>query len=283
MTHTPELTIRTMKQKELNIAIDWAKSEGWNPGIHDAEVFYKADPQGFFVGEVNNEIVAVGSAVNYDDNFAFCGLYIVAPEHRGKGYGLALTKHRLKYCGDRNIGIDGVLENVEIYKNIGYVPYYKNYRYQYDAPKNSNISMHIQEVSEDSLPKVLNYDTLCFPADRSRFLTSWIKQADSKALFYAENGQIKGYIVRRKCHQGHKIGPLFADNNEVAEQLIHAVQADIPGETLILDVPDNNSDAIQLAESLNMQVVFATARMYQKGLPKIDHKKVFGITTFELG
>ena len=139
----PKLHIRTMKQQWLSIAINWAKSEGWDPGLHDAELLYKADPNGFFVGEINKKIVAVGSAVNYDAHFAFCGLYIVAPEHRGKGYGLALTKHRLKYCGERNIGIDGVLENVEIYKNT-------------------------QEISKDSLAQVLDYDKQCFPANKDK-------------------------------------------------------------------------------------------------------------------
>lgn len=279
----PKLHIRTMKQQELSIAINWAKSEGWDPGIHDAELFYKADPNGFFVGEINNKIVAVGSAVNYDAHFAFCGLYIVAPEHRGKGYGLALTKHRLKYCGERNIGIDGVLENVEIYKNIGYVPYYKNYRYQSEIKQTSPLNSNIQEISKDSLAQVLDYDKQCFPANRDKFLTAWINQDDGKAIFYAENGEVKGFIVRRKCHQGHKIGPLFADNSQIAEQLIHAVQSDISGEILILDVPGNNPDAISLAESLNMEVVFSTARMYQKDLPDINNDKVFGITTFEIG
>lgn len=283
MTLNPKLHIRTMKQEELSIAINWAQSEGWNPGLHDAELFYQADPNGFFVGEINNQIVAVGSAVNYDNNFAFCGLYIVAPEHRGKGYGLALTKHRLKYCGERNIGIDGVLENVDIYKNIGYVPYYQNYRYQFNASHKANIDQNITEISENSLAQVLDYDKFCFPAARKNFLTSWIKQDDGKSLFFTENGEFKGYIVRRKCHQGHKIGPLFADNDQVAALLLNAIQADIKNEIVILDVPGNNPDAIKLAESLNMEIVFSTARMYQKGLPKIYNNKVFGITTFELG
>ena len=40
---------------------------------------------------------------------------------------------------------------------------------------------------------------------------------------------------------------------------------------------------MELARESSMQEIFATMRMYQKGLPDIDHSKVFGITTFELG
>ena len=52
---------------------------------------------------------------------------------------------------------------------------------------------------------------------------------------------------------------------------------------MLLDVPENNPDAIKLAENNDMSVVFSTARMYQQGLPNINNNKIFGITTFELG
>lgn len=90
--NTDDLIISNMTLKDLEQVVTWAMQEGWNPGVQDAECFYQADATGFFKGEVNGELVAAGSAVIYDEDFAFCGLYIVAPEHRGRGYGLALTQ-----------------------------------------------------------------------------------------------------------------------------------------------------------------------------------------------
>jgi len=278
-----KLNIRTMRQEEVAIALDWAKKEGWNPGIHDAELFHQADPNGFFAGEVEGELVAVGSAVVYDNSFAFCGLYIVAPEHRGKGYGLELTKHRLNYCANRNIGIDGVLENVEIYKRIGYLPFYQNKRYQFTASATVYDSTSISNITADDIPQIITYDRECFPAPRDNFIKAWITQANGKSVLFKSNGKIQGFAIRRQCSEGYKIGPLFADNIDIAKQLLTALQNDISGESVLLDVPENNNDAVHLAKSLGMTVVFATARMYQKGLPNICNEKIFGITTFELG
>jgi GNAT superfamily N-acetyltransferase len=272
-----------MHPDEVAIAVDWARQEGWNPGLNDAELFYQADPTGFFAGEIDGELVAVGSAVVYDDNFAFCGLYIVAPEHRGKGYGLELTKHRLNYCANRNIGIDGVLENVEIYQRIGYVPFYQNKRYQFTASALPFESTYTQVVSSDDIPQILAYDRQCFPAPRDNFLKAWITQENGKSILFRADGKVRGYAVRRQCIEGYKIGPLFADNIDIAKQLLNALQDDISGESVLLDVPENNNDAVLLAESRDMTVVFATARMYQKDLPDICNEKIFGITTFELG
>ena len=276
------LTIRTMQPEELTIAIEWARNEGWNPGVEDATLFYYADPSGFFVAEFEGEIVAVGSAVRYDAQFAFCGLYIVAPKHRGKGYGLALTKHRLAYCGYRNVGIDGVLDNVEIYKRVGYRPYYQNKRFQKRATAQT-VSSNTHDIKQSHIAEIIDYDRQCFPAKRDTFLKGWLQQAQGKSVCVIENGQVRGYAVRRQCVEGHKVGPLFADTQEVAVQLFSALQRDIAGEVIILDVPENNPLAIELALNEDMEVVFATSRMYQRGLPDIAHHKVFGITTFELG
>lgn len=275
--------IETMTAEDVRTAIDWARREGWNPGPDDAETFFAADPTGFFKGVLDGQIVATGSAVVYDDTYAFCGLYIVAPEHRGKGYGLALTKARLAYCGDRNVGIDGVLENVGIYQNIGYRPYYENCRFQGVVTVAASVSLNVVALAQADFADIRTYDRQCFPAYRDAFLKAWLNQPHGRAVCYREDGIIKGYAVRRRCHEGYKVGPLFADNGDIAEALFDALQADIAGEVIILDVPENNPDAMCLAQRRGMQKVFATARMYQKGLPDLAYGKIFGITTFELG
>ncbi len=34
--------MRTATRDELDLLIDWAAAEGWNPGLHDAEAFHAA-------------------------------------------------------------------------------------------------------------------------------------------------------------------------------------------------------------------------------------------------
>ena len=275
--------IRRMTPSDVAVAIEWARREGWNPGLYDAHTFYQADPNGFFIGECNGEAVAVGCAIIYDEAFAFCGLYIVAPEHRGKGYGLALTQTRLAYCGDRNIGIDGVLENVTIYERIGYRQHYQNARYQFTAGEAPVRPGHIVTIDQADMDALNQYDRQCFPAARETFLNAWVHQPEALSLAWMEHGELKGYTVRRRCHDGYKIAPLFADHPAIAEQLLLACQEGARGQNLIVDMPEINEAALQLAAAYRMERTFATARMYQKGLPALAYDKIFGITTFELG
>ena len=94
---------------------------------------------------------------------------------------------------------------------------------------------------------------------------------------------MKGYGVLRACLQGFKIGPLFADDEEIAERLFAGLLARAPGAPVFLDTPEANPAAIALAERHNMTPVFETARMYKNGAPRMRLDRWFGVTTFELG
>jgi len=278
-------TIRNMRQDELHIAIDWARQEGWNPGIQDHETFYYADPNGFFIGELDGEVIAVGSAICYDEHFGFCGLYIVKPEYRGQGYGIQITRHRLGYIGNRNAGIDGVIQNIKIYERIGYKTAYRNYRYTGIANSNTvTANDHIKTYQQGSLfEAVKKLDQHVFPASRSSFLQAWLNQKDAKVLVYVQDNTLLGYAVRRPCFTGFKIGPLFASNAEIAHALLTHLQDDIDGQEISIDIPEVNPQAMELVKRYQMTLVFETARMYLKETPKLDYKQIYGITTFELG
>lgn len=276
--------IERMTRDEITIAVDWAKNEGWNPGLNDADCFYQTDPQGFFAGKLDGKIIAVGSAVVYDEQFAFCGFYIVDKEYRDQGYGMQLTQARLAYVGARNAGIDGVLEMVDNYTRIGYRFAHNNARYALEK-KHPTAKPDSALVDLKTVPfaQILQYDRQHFPAPRAQFLAGWIKQNKALALGYVTDQQLKGYGVIRKCFAGYKIGPLFADSALIAEQLFTHLVEHAHAAVVYLDIPENNSLAVDLVRHYGMSKVFATARMYLKGAPKIAQQGIYGITTFELG
>ena len=43
-----EMHIRRMTRDELDVLVEWAAREGWNPGLDDAEVFWKARAGSFY-------------------------------------------------------------------------------------------------------------------------------------------------------------------------------------------------------------------------------------------
>jgi hypothetical protein len=87
----------------------------------------------------------------------------------------------------------------------------------------------------------------------------------------------------RACHEGWKVGPLFANSPDVAEALVAALLAPVAPGPVFLDVPEPNAAAVALATSLGLSPAFETARMYRGDAPDLDLDRVFGITTLELG
>jgi hypothetical protein len=131
---------------------------------------------------------------------------------------------------------------------------------------------------------VCAYDRTCFPAERSAFLRAWLTQPDAAALGWIEDGRLQGYGVVRRCLNGWKIGPLFADRERIAECLFLALcsRAGV-AEPVYLDVPEVNPAAVAMTQRHHMRVVFETARMYTGRPPAVAMHGVYGITSFELG
>lgn len=276
--------IRFATRRELDIMIEWAAKEGWNPGLYDADAFYAMDPQGFLLGFLNGEPIASISSVAYDNTFGFLGFYIVKPEYRAKGYGLQLWNEAMKHLPTQNIGLDGVLAQQENYKKSGFTLAYRNIRYEGIGTDNKINNLEIVPLSKVSFEKILQYDRQVFPTDRAVFLEEWIKQPESLAVAYVKDNELLGYGMVRKCRTGCKVGPLFADNESVADTLFQKMRAFVGAKSpIFLDSPEVNKQAIALAEKYGMKSMFETARMYTKERPDVDLTKVYGVTTFELG
>lgn len=273
-----------MSRRELDIAIDWAASEGWNPGLFDADCFYAADPNGFFIGLLGDEPVVTISAVKYGDSFGFIGFYIVKPEYRGKGFGAQIQNAALSYLSGRNIGLDGVAAQQDNYKKSGATLAFRNIRYQGNGGGDFPTDPRIVPLSTLPFEEIRAYDKPFFPDDRTQFLKHWIDQPLSTAIGILQNHKLAGYGVLRICRTGYKVGPLFADNPEFAELLFLALKAHAPeGAQIFLDTPEVNAAAIDLAKRHDMIFSFETARMYAGKCPDLPINRIFGITTFELG
>jgi GNAT superfamily N-acetyltransferase len=282
--------IRVATLDDLRVMLDWAAAEGWNPGLHDAEAFHAADPEGFLLGWLDDEPVAGISLVRYDPAWAFLGLYIVRPEHRGQGHGLAIWRAAMARAEGRSVGLDGVVAQQANYARSRFVLVRRNVRYVGRAPLGETGDgtfgngglVPAAEVTFEGLARL---DRSAFRAERPAFLRAWFGLPGHAGLVSVDpDGRATGYGVIRRCREGWKVGPLIAPDEGTAERLLHglATTAD-PGDPVFLDVPEPNGAAVRLAARHAMTPVFETARMVAGAMPDEPVERIFGITTFELG
>jgi GNAT superfamily N-acetyltransferase len=283
MSGLEDVEVRTMRGEEIAFAIDLAAGEGWNPGVHDAECFFAADPNGFLIGELLGEPVGCISAVSYAGRYGFVGLYIMRPEFRGRGYGMRLWDAAMARLRGHNVGLDGVVAQQGNYARSGFRFAYRNVRYRGEAGPRA-VHASVQPAGEAAFEAIADFDRQIFPERRDAFLRPWLAQPMAGAYVAKDGGRLTGYTVVRRCREGWKIGPLAAEDAVIARRLYEAAAAYAPDrDPIFVDVPEANPRATSFLATLDLTPVFETARMYTGPDPAIDLAKLFGVTTLELG
>ena len=64
--------------------------------------------------------------------------------------------------------------------------------------------------------------------------------------------------------QWYKVGPLFADHQDIAQAILAALCRSLPDDAaVIVDVPEANQLAVAMVQKIGFEPNFETARMYK--------------------
>ena len=275
---------RMLRGDEIGFANQWAVAEGWNPGPADASVFNAADPGSFIAVEANGLAVGVISAIRMSAHFGFLGFFVLDNDHRSSVYGWTLWQAGLGRLGDRVIGADGILERLHNYARYGLMPHYQTTTYQGVAPAQpARWRPGVERAAAASPSELAGYDETTFGVGRGAILREWLRLPSSLALVFKRDGRLCGFGAARCCHEGVRIGPLEADDPEVADALFDALAGLLPGQPLSIDCPGNNPEAARLARKKGLVAGLVVARLYRGEPPVGQPSRVYGQMSFALG
>ncbi|MFK7838416.1 MAG: GNAT family N-acetyltransferase [Sulfitobacter sp.] len=276
------MTIRAMTLDDLNVVLQWAADEGWNPGLDDAPAFHAADPAGFLIKEVDGAPAAAISVVNHDPDVAFLGLYLCKPAFRGQGHGIDVWRAGIAHAGARSIGLDGVPDQQENYAVSGFVKYGSTVRYEgLIAPRTD---ARIRQAASGDLETLVSRDAKATGTRRTAFARAWFTDTLTRQTMVLIKGAgIAGFATFRRCPSGSKIGPLYAGSDADARALLSANPFGKPDLPCSIDIVDQNAPLAQVVTSLNFEPTFETARMFSGTPPAAHPAKFQAIATMELG
>jgi GNAT superfamily N-acetyltransferase len=276
------LAVTNATRDDWHTVEPWIEQQGWDPGVSDADQFYAVDPAGFFVGRLGSEIVSAIAVVNYDDSFAYLGHYMVRPDHRGRGYGVATWNAAIGHAGSRTIGLESGEEHLAKYRRSGFADAYRTRHYA-GRVKPTSMPAGVSPVVDCDPVALAAYDAQTFPADRSAFVLGWIDAPGHRAYVRLSDGHLTGYGVIRSAVSGYRIGPLVADSVGDAQALFDALTVGVGSAEVSLETPLPNAEAAALAESYGLGAVYETVRMYNGPVRPVAHERNFAIASFELG
>ena len=274
---------RAMTRAELDVALDWAAAEGWNPGLDDADAFWTSDPGGFFVAEADGAPVAAISVVNHSDTFAFLGLYLCLPSHRGRGIGLGLWHHALAHAGDRTVGLDGVEAQQANYEASGFARAGETTRLvgRIEAAPPVGLAM----ARPPDVPALVSLEAAASGTPKPAYLRGWFTGAATRTTFVLRRGgRIAGCATVRRCRTGAKVGPLIAGWMDDALSLVAAATR-WAGTDVVIDVPGRSLGFGPALTSHGFAEGFRTVRMYRGPAPSAPSGGpiLFGVASLELG
>lgn len=279
-------TIRAIGLDEMKLVIAWAAREGWNPGVDDARAFHAADPDGFFLREVDGKPVAAVSVVNYDAHFSFLGLYICHPDYRGKGHGIAVWRAGVAHAGGRVIGLDGLAAQVGNYAKSGFASYDRSVRHRGFAERVEE-GMTRAVRGEEDIEKLVRADNRAMGMSRGKFTRNWFTDTPTRRTrILSLNGEGEDiFVTFRTAEEGVKIGPLFAETEEQVDVLLGSAPLDLKGSKgpIFVDAAESCEFLVGLLKARGFSVTFAAERMYTGAPPVEKRPTAFAVLGMEVG
>ncbi|XP_075678268.1 holothin acyltransferase-like isoform X2 [Dermatophagoides pteronyssinus] len=262
--------VRQMTINDINTVLGiWAKNN-LHEGTQTIQSFMIQDPEGFIVAEQifdddddqdekpkndetmtnngesgQNSAPVIGMCVGIfvHPTIAFIGLYGVQPELHGHGIGIAMWKRMMDHIGSLNAGLYAVPEHLTMYRD----------RAGFQNPDD------LQLITAEWYNKVIDYDAHVHGYIRAKLLPHVLNEEGS-AAFVASNmtgEKIFGYGCIRTNNIGKAmIGPLYADNDAIAELLMHYLFARLStqfAKGLLYMTLDSNPGGERIAEKLALK------------------------------
>ncbi len=292
------LKILPLTPEDIACVTQWARVEGFAPGVGDVAIFRHTDRQGLWVGWIDEKPVGCIAGVRYNSFYGFIGLFLVVPEYRGNGYGVELWRHALEHLADLPcIGLEAAIERVDDYSCWGFKPSSSTTRWQWKESdeylantlgiQNEHNGLQLLEGSSIPSRAVQTYDAKREPSPRPHFISDWLHHPAGKVLALTDNkGNCHGFGRIRPCllpeGEGWRIGPLLADSPQLAELLLSHLMDRHQG-SILFDSPGANPSVKPIMKRLGFTVVSETLRMYRGQQPPISMNEVYGLACLELG
>lgn len=258
------LQLRPMTQEDIPFAMKLKSMANWNQLESDWRLLVKADLGGNFIAVYNNQYAGTVTTIAYNAQFSWIGMVLVDPGIRGLGIGSALLNAAIAFA-KRNgaIRLDATPKGKKLYETLGFKTERNLVRFERKSAK--HLPAPIQKCnsfSAESFKKVLEADPLVFGADRKMVLSFLLDTAPQYAHYLEKDGVISGYCFGRSGCDFEHIGPIIAQNQADARDLLLSALLTCQSVPVILDVFEENSQWLEELESLEFKIQRPFIRMY---------------------
>lgn len=275
--------IRLMTTGDLQLGLKLTNQAGWNQIEADWLRFLQMEPEGCFVAELNGNTVGT-TATCVLGQVAWIAMVLVDVDSRGKGVGAALLKHSIGCLKERKvetIRLDATALGQPIYEKLGFSPEYELARFE-GITSQAGSASSVTQATPDDFAEIIDFDTRITGTDRGKMLRRLFDEFPENIGIVRQAGSMEGFITRRPGANATQIGPCRATAYAGPILLADALNR-CAGEPVFVDVPLDNTDALNIVEASGLTIQRRFTRMYWGRKPAEDIKTLWASSGPEKG
>ena len=264
----------------LKTAADWNQTEA------DWKLYLGISPGGCFAAVFRGKVVGTVTTTNYANSVGWIGMMLVDPEYRRRGIASRLMQHAIEHLSEcETIKLDATPAGKKVYDRLGFREEYSLCRMTTaTAPYIKTTNTEIIPITDDDFTEIAKTDEAVFGADRMPVLQFLAHHNPGTARKLIRNDTITGYCMGRPGTNFYQVGPIVAETEQDALDLIKEILSNLKGQAVVIDVPGVQRNFLKWLVSCGFTKERPFIRMYygsnaHPGLPE----KVFGISGPELG
>lgn len=273
------IDIQTFQPDHLDAAVELSRQAGW-PHRKEDWAMVLSISKGFVAVE-NGRVVGTAMASLLGDRCATVNMVIVDEAMRGRGVGRQLMQAALAAAENRECRLTATSDGLPLYEKMGFVACGQVLQYQ-GVPLATDKPAGVAWADRVEPAELAVIDAQAFGADRGNLFVELAERA--RFALVQEQGVTKGFAALRAFGRGEVIGPVVAENVEIAKDLIAFVISERAGEFLRLDTTVDTGLAPWLAEHGLAHVGGGIAMRRPKADISADKQfKTFALTSQALG
>jgi len=230
---------------ELSDAEALVREAGWNQVAADWEIFRALGT--VFAARAGNRVVATAAILPYGQ-FAWISMVLVAGEQRRRNLGTRLLKRCIDALREQDLVpvLDATPAGRPLYRALGFEETWGYHRLARGnatpLPEHSGTAggTTVRPIADADWPALCAYDAACFGADRSALLQRLRGRLPAAELIAERHGRVAGLLLGRNGRTASQIGPLVAEDDDVALALLARALPAIEG-ALYVDFADSKT------------------------------------------
>lgn len=257
-----------MTLNDVEQALQLSKAENWNQTEKEWELLIGNPQNTCLAATVDGKLIGTATAINYENKVAWIGMVIIDKNYRGQKISNLLLTSLIENSKNMiSLKLDATPAGQPVYQKFGFTDEYLVYRITSVSVLKNEIHIEkgisVERASQENLDEITEYDKKIFGADRKQLIEFLLRNFPEKAWMLRQNGEIKGIALGRKGSRFHQVGPVYTSNIDFAKILILKSIESFENQTVVVDVPEQNTELINWLHTLGFTKQRHFVRMYR--------------------